>query len=322
MSTGLMGLASLADARPIHPDSRPVLQRPRCPGEVRVAAIDMGYAWMRQDQTWEERLSWIESRVRECLPAQPDIVCLPETFASSWVAKPLPPEPVDGPLVRRVGAWAREAGCYFICPLRTLAADGRVHNSAVLLDRSGAVAGVSHKARLTKAELAAGTMPGPLDPPVFPTDFGTLGIQICYDANWSEQWTSLRQRGARIIFFPSEFHGGKILNARAWMTQCWIVTSTAIDARIIDPGGDDLVRSGNFRGYVCATVDLDAELIHIWPHIKKLPELQRLYGDALQVKIWQEENYFLLQSRDPSLRPADLLARHDIPTYAQQLASP
>src|SRR3712207_7956687 len=50
-----------------------------------------------------------------------------------------------------------------------------------------------YKCRPTDGEIASGVRPGPLDPPVFETDFGKIGIQICFDIKWedrSEEHTS------------------------------------------------------------------------------------------------------------------------------------
>ena len=39
----------------------------------------------------------------------------------------------------------------------------------------------------------SGITPGAIVPPVFKTDFGLIGIQICFDAHWPEQWRSLKE---------------------------------------------------------------------------------------------------------------------------------
>ena len=57
----------------------------------------------------------------------------------------------------------------------------------------------------TEKELAQGIHPGNIDPPVFPTDFGTIGVQICLDVNWWDNWARLKQKGAKILFFPAAY---------------------------------------------------------------------------------------------------------------------
>ncbi len=138
---------------------------------------------------------------------KPDVACLPESFTRGAA------EAVPGPTTDRLGAWAKQHSCYVICPMKVCAGQ-REFNSAVLIDRAGHVVGRYDKIRPTEGELSKGICPGSADPPVFETDFGTIGIQICFDVNWRGQWRRLKQQGAKIIFFPSAFPAAR--QARRW----------------------------------------------------------------------------------------------------------
>ena len=50
---------------------------------------------------------------------QPDLVCLPEAFATASVEKPLDElaEPLNGPIVETIAKRAEDHGSYVICPL-------------------------------------------------------------------------------------------------------------------------------------------------------------------------------------------------------------
>lgn len=130
-------------------------------------------------------------RLEQAASFQPDIVCLPELFARSA------PEPVPGPTTERLGGWARKHSSYVVAGIKTQSG-GRIYNSAVLLDRDGKLVGRFDKIHPTERELQNGITPGATDPPVFETDFGTIGIQICFDVNWWENWKRLKEKGARI----------------------------------------------------------------------------------------------------------------------------
>ena len=69
-------------------------------------------------------------------------------------------------------------------------------------------------------------VPGALDPPVFQADFGTIGIQICFDVNWSSTWAKLKQKGAEILFWPSAFAAPRHLSALAWQNQFYVASAT------------------------------------------------------------------------------------------------
>jgi len=149
---------------------------------------------------------------------EPDIVCLPETF-SGYEAEPAP-----GPITERLSGWARGRSCYVICPMRTEVA-GRTFNSAIILDRRGEMVGRYDKIHLTEGELAGGVAAGEADPPVFQTDFGTIGVQICFDVNWPESWRRLKEKGAEIVFYPSAFPAHRQVSSLAWRNEFHIVSA-------------------------------------------------------------------------------------------------
>lgn len=74
-------------------------------------------------------------------------------------------------------------------------------NSAVLIDREGNVAGVYDKQHLWALERFY--FRGGNGTPVFQTDFGTIGIMICYDMGYPEVARMLALQGAQIVLGPS-----------------------------------------------------------------------------------------------------------------------
>src|SRR6187402_2973452 len=135
---------------------------------------------------------------------RPDIAALPEVFVGGE------PEIVPGPVTDRLADWARRHSSYVVFGIKTRVGD-HVFNSAVLLNRMGKVVGQYNKAHPTEGELEQGIHPGKLDSGIFETDFGTIGIQICFDVNWWDQWKALKQKGAKIVFFPAAYPAAKQL---------------------------------------------------------------------------------------------------------------
>jgi len=293
----------------------------RLPREVWVASIDLKDLY--PETSVERRIERTLERMQNVVAFRPDIVCLPETFNTSWVRTEKPiaelAEEVPGPLTKRMGEYAKANACYVICPILTRS-QGRIYNSAVLLDRTGAVAGTFHKIHPTEGEMDDGVWPGPLEPPVWQTDFGKVGIQICYDANWFQSWRSLKSRGAEIVFFPSQFPGGRILTTHAWMNQMYIVSSTGEDARVIDISGDDLASSGPFERWVAAPVNLEKALVHIWPEVQRFGDIRKKYGRRVRIKIWHPENWATIESLDADLKVMDVLKEFGLPTYQDHIS--
>lgn len=108
-------------------------------------------------------------------------------------------EPLDGPLMERFSGCARRHGLHIVAGLLTQR-KGLVYNSAVLFDRGGRIAGVFDKVHLPVGEVrvtAGDTYP------VFETDFGTLGMLVCWDLQFPEAARALALAGAELIACPT-----------------------------------------------------------------------------------------------------------------------
>lgn len=239
-------------------------------------------------------------RLDQAASYHPDIVSLPETFLRDAA------EPVPGPVSARLAAWAREHKSYVIAGLRTLTA-GRLYNSAILFDRQGRIAGQFHKIHPTEAELKAGVSPGDTEPPVFETDFGTIGIQICFDVNWWDVWRRLKQKGAKIVFFPSAYPAARQISALALMNQYYVVSSTQTrQSRIYDITGEEIAASGKYQPWAGATLPLGKRLFEIDFHVRKVHEIQQKYGSRIDVSWLHDDDWFTLASLDPGLTVEDI----------------
>lgn len=301
----------------------------RLPREVWVASISLKGLW--PEQTIEKRIKDVLERMESLYAFEPDIICLPETFHISWVdeIKTLEEiaedETIPGPVTSRIAEVARKQNCYIVCPVVTKK-EGRFYNSSILINRQGKIDGVYHKIHPVDTEIipetyykGGGMTPGVMRPPVFKTDFGTIGMQICMDASWFANWRSLKDDGAEIVFFPSQGPFGDTLVHHAWFNHYYIVSGTGEDARIIDISGDIIASDGEFARWVCAPVNLEKVLIHIWPQIQRFDDIQKKYGRKIRFKIYHPENWATLESLDPDLKVRDILKEYDLPAYDEQL---
>ena len=113
------------------------------------------------------------------------------------------PLPIDSPLMQRLESIAKKHRTYIVNSMFRRG-DGRDFNSAILIDREGQVAGIYDKAFPFWAELEKNeNLDVGADVPVFETDFGKLGIAICFDVNFPELWRRLADRDAELVVWPS-----------------------------------------------------------------------------------------------------------------------
>jgi len=140
------------------------------------------------------------------------------------------------------------------------------YNTAVLFDRNGELVGKYRKVHLPFSELYGGLQPGS-EFPVFDTELGRIGLQVCYDHHFVESARNLAMNGAEIILTPiwgdMRSDGDvyeSVARSRAVDNGVFYVTSIYSNRRslIIDPHGRILAEtSGSDPSLAVAELDLD-----------------------------------------------------------------
>jgi predicted amidohydrolase len=276
--------------------------------------------------TQEQNRAEVLRRAKIALHHKPDLVCLPEAFTVPSVPGDLGAiaETIPGPTVDAAAALARQHRCYFICPLWSRR-DGRFWNSAVVIDRSGEIAGIYDKLHPVTSSpdytvMESGNTPGSTAP-VFDLDFGRVGVQICFDALFPEGWGALAEQGARIIFWPSAYNGGFPLQAYAWRHHCYVVSAVNTEkARIIDPLGSILAETDHHLNVLVRDINLDYAVCHYDFNYSIPDRIQAAYPDRVEIRSDWDAGHFLVEPTDPGLR-VDALKREfgfiSVQEYAQ-----
>jgi predicted amidohydrolase len=187
----------------------------------------------------------------------PDLICLPEMLnyggrrAAGYEAIA---EPLRGPTF---GLLSRKAAAYRSYVLGCIyERDGDLlFNTAFLLDRAGELAGTYRKVHLYWPEEREGVSPGD-GVPVFDTDFGRVGVMICYDSWFPEMARLVGLKGAEVLLFPNAGYGEEQVLARPGDNAMYLVASALNSPSLIAaPDGRVLTRTA-VNGVVVATVDL------------------------------------------------------------------
>ena len=109
-------------------------------------------------------------------------------------------ERLPGPTSERIAGVARKHRMHVVYSQYELVGE-TIYNAAVLLGRDGEIIGTYYKVQLPSIErwvVAHGD-----SFPVFQTDFGTVGMMVCYDINFPEITRCLVLRGAELVFCPT-----------------------------------------------------------------------------------------------------------------------
>ena len=149
-----------------------------------------------------------------------DVILLPEGITVVGTGKKDSDmgEPIPGPTTKRLGEVARQKHSYIVAGMFEREGPA-IYNTAVLIDRAGNVAGKYRKVYLPREEMEVGLTPGS-DFPVFQTDFGKVGLMICWDLQYTDPARALVLGGAELILLP--IWGGERRSARLapWRTTC------------------------------------------------------------------------------------------------------
>jgi predicted amidohydrolase len=190
--------------------------------------------------TLEGNLQLIQGAIDTAAKDNPDIICLTETPYDINVDLDILQkcETIPGRLSDAIAQKAKQHSCYIIWSM--FEKDGSlIHNTGVLMDRGGHITGKYHKVQLPLAEAEFGVTPG-CDFPVFDTDFGKIGILICFDHFFPEPARILSYKGAEIIFVPTMGNSPIPSVARAIDNGVFVVIAgnhREKPSRIIDPKG-------------------------------------------------------------------------------------
>lgn len=280
-----------------------------------------------------DRLTKTIQRMADCVDeaAQRNsaLVAFPETcpyLASgpTWATA----EPLDGPTLSAMRGKAAEHGMYVVCPLVT-DHDGVIHNSSVLIDRDGKIAGIYHKNFPTHEELDVGIIPG-TETPVFETDFGRLGLCICFDLFYWEVGSGLGAGKAELVIWSSMPPGGRLLGR--WPTEFGFHLGAvcANRATFVDVAGREiLMMRGNIsdatEGAVppltTATLDLDRRLLCHDYNLKRIKDVCAKYGSSNIFAEWlRAECLVVFGSLTPDVSTDELIEEFGMETLPDYLA--
>jgi predicted amidohydrolase len=215
--------------------------------------------------TVEKNISMMSEFLDKAGKAGCDIVCLPEgwpTCDTELGMTKVEANTIGGSASQMMSQKAKQYKMYIVSGLYSWVGD-TLKNVAVLYGRQGKIEGIYEKIQLPDSETEQGAVPGNTFP-VFTTDFGKIGILICWDSAFPEVSRMLALNGAEILFCPI---WGDVRGPESWEITA---RSRAIDngvyfitnifdghSVIVNPAGDILQESGIQGTLLTSTVDLN-----------------------------------------------------------------
>jgi predicted amidohydrolase len=215
------------------------------------------------------------------VPSGSDVILLPEGITVIGTGKVYADvaEVVPGPTTARLGELARARNAWIVAGIYEREG-GTIYNTAVLIDRAGKFAGKYRKVYLPREELEGGLTPGS-SYPVFHTDFGTVGMMICWDVQYADPARGLALRGAELILMPIAGGNETLAKARAIENHVFLVSSGYdFPSLVIDPAGETLARTEVNGTSASATIDLNRRYLDSWLGDMRGRYFRELRGDV------------------------------------------
>ena len=221
-------------------------------------------------------------KLREAAANGTDIAVLPEMFCCPYQNDCFRAygEEENGPAQAALSALAAELGMYVVGGSLPELADGNVYNTSYVYGRQGELLAKHRKAHLFDIDVAGGQRfreSDTLSPgnavTTFETEFGTMGLCICFDLRFEELARCMCLRGAKVIFVPAAFnmttgpaHWELLFRQRAVDNQCFTVGVSPArnesasyvaygNSMAADPWGTVLCRAGGEETTLYADLD-------------------------------------------------------------------
>lgn len=237
-----------------------------------------------------------------------DIAVLPEMFNCPYQTSNFPvyAEEEGGECYQKVAQIAKDNGIYLVAgsmPERD--EEGRVYNTSYVFDREGNKIAKHRKVHLFDIDVEGGqsfkesdTLSRGSKIDVFDTEFGKMGLAICYDFRFPETARILVEKGAKAIIVPAAFnmttgpaHWEILFRTRALDNQVYTIgTSPARDldscytsygnSIVVSPWGDVIERMDEKEGYRITEIDSD----YVEKVRNELPLLKHVRKDLYTLK--------------------------------------
>ena len=154
----------------------------------------------------------LEQNIRDCAKRGAELVVLQELHNSLYFCQTEDvnvfdlAESIPGPSTDRFGKLARELGIVLVTSLFERRAPGIYHNTAVVLEKDGSIAGKYRKMHIPDDpgfyEKFYFT-PGDLGFEPIVTSVGKLGVLVCWDQWYPEGARLMAMKGAEVLIYPT-----------------------------------------------------------------------------------------------------------------------
>lgn len=196
----------------------------------------MKIALIQQSNTADrnENVAKLEKNIRSCAAAGAELIVLQELHNGLYFCQTEDPdvfeqaETIPGPSTDSFGKLAAELKVVIVLSLFEKRAAGLYHNTAVVLEKDGSIAGKYRKMHIPDDPAYYEKFyftPGDLGFEPIDTSVGRLGVLVCWDQWYPEAARLMAMAGAELLIYPTaigwestDAEDEKMRQTNAWMT--------------------------------------------------------------------------------------------------------
>jgi len=269
--------------------------------------LKVGICQIKVEKDKQAGLNKAEAMITEAVKAGANLVALPEMFNCPYqneLFAAYAETEKNSPTINRLSDLAQRNNCYLIGGSIPEADGGKIYSSSYVFDRSGRIIAKHRKMHMFDIDVpgeivfkeSAALTPGD-QITVFETEYGKMGVAICYDMRFPEVFRLMADRGAKVVFVPMALnmttgpaHQELLIRCRAVDNQLFAVgISPARDesaayvayghSLAVDPWGDVLGDAGTTESVLVVTLRMD----RIQECRKRFPILEHRRKDLYRV---------------------------------------
>jgi len=174
--------------------------------------VTLGLIQMSTNESPDANLATALLRISAAAKKGAQIVCLQELFRSRYFCQNEDhqnfklAETIPGPSTEALGKLARDNKIVIVASLFEKRSAGIYHNTAVIIDADGTIAGKYRKMHIPDDPLYYEKFyftPGDLGFPSFQTRYAKIGALVCWDQWFPEAARLTSLGGAQILFYPT-----------------------------------------------------------------------------------------------------------------------
>ena len=160
----------------------------------------------------EDNISRLENSIRQLKEQGAQLVVMQELHNSLYFCQVENvnnfdlAEPIPGPSTERFGKLAKELGIVIVTSLFEKRAPGLYHNTAVVIENDGTIAGKYRKMHIPDDPAYYEKFyftPGDIGFEPIKTSVGTLGVLVCWDQWYPEAARLMALKGAEMLIHPT-----------------------------------------------------------------------------------------------------------------------